>query len=163
MSEELIKPCILIFGKMKKIKIISGIIWAFMSLILIIVLFLGFNNLSGSAAKLPFMKINPNFTGGEIAQKLISENCTIDIRRPVFDGLLGERKSGFVQIDWRGNIPGVIVDTIDYNSDKNPDFIIRIDRADSKTTLAALNNKVRNVIISTRTSYGWAVRVKLVR
>ena len=52
------------------------------------------------------MKINPNYTGGEVAKQLISEDCTLDIRKPVFDGLFKESKNGFVQIDWRGNIAG---------------------------------------------------------
>ena len=29
------------------------------------------------------MKINPNFSGGEVAKQLISHACTLDIRKPV--------------------------------------------------------------------------------
>jgi hypothetical protein len=148
---------------MKKIKIIAGIIWAFLCLILIIILFPGLNSFSTSTAKLPFMKINPNYSGGEVARQLIEASCTLDIRKPVFDGLIKERNRGFVQIDWRGNIPDKIVDTIDYDLDKIPDFCIFIDRNQSKTVLDPINKKVRDVIISTPTSYGWAVRVELIK
>jgi hypothetical protein len=148
---------------MKKIKIIAGITWAFICLIIIIVLFPGLGSLSSSFAKLPFMKINPNYTGGETAKSLIMDNCTIDIRTPVFDGLFGERQKGFVQIDWRGNIPEEINDTIDYNSDTSNDFAIHINSKNSETELEAFNDKVRNVEISTPTSYGWAVRVNLIK
>lgn len=148
---------------MKKIKIIAGITWAFICLILIIILFPGLNSFSSSAAKLPFMKINPNYTGGEVAKQLIEAGCTLDIRKPVFDGLIKERKRGFVQLDWRGNIPDEIVDSIDYDLDKIPDFRIKIDRINSKTSLEPLNSKVKAVAISTPTSYGWAVRVELVK
>jgi hypothetical protein len=146
---------------MKKIKIITGIAWAFICLILIIVLFPGLNSFSSSLAKLPFMKINPNYTGGEVAQSLVMDNCTIDIRRPVFDGLFGERQKGFVQIDWRGEMPEEIIDTIDFDFDNNKDFAISINSKSSETILLPFNNKIRDIEISTPTSYGWSVRVNL--
>jgi len=134
-----------------------------MCLILIIILFPGLNTFSDSAAKLPFMKINPNYTGGEVVQEMVTAGCTLDIRKPVFDGLFRERNKGFVQIDWRGNISDKIADTIDYNLDKIPDFMITIDRINSKTSLNPLSSKVMDVAISTPTSYGWAVRVELIK
>ena len=146
---------------MKKIKVIAGITWAFIGLILILILFPGLNNFSSLTARLPFMKINPNYTGGELAQRMITGSCTIDVRRPVFDGLFRERNLGFVQIDWRGRIPDKIMDTIDYNSDKIPDFRIMIDRTGNTTSIDPLNDKVKDVSLSTPTSYGWAARVRL--
>jgi hypothetical protein len=146
---------------MKKIKLISGIAWAFAALILIIVLFPGLNNFSASAARLPFMKINPNYTGGEIASRFISEGCTLSVRKPVFDGLIGERKNGFVQVDWRGAVPDKINDTVDYNLDGSPDFCILINRKEFITDLVPFNPLVKKVETSTKTSYGWAVRVGL--
>lgn len=148
---------------MKKVKIIAGITWAFICLILIIILFPGLNSFSASAAKLPFMKINPNYSGGEVAQQLIATGCTLDIRKPVFDGLIKKRNKGFVQLDWRGNVPDKIVDTIDYDLDNKPDFCIFVYRDQSKTVLDPINSKVRDIIISTPTSYGWAVRVELIK
>lgn len=146
---------------MKKVKMIAGIFWAFLCLVLILILFPGLNSFSGSAAKLPFMKINPNYSGGEIARQIVSDNYTIDIRKPVFDGLIKEKKSGFVQIDWHGNIPDVIIDTIDYDLDNNVDFRIMIMKKPGKTGIISFNSKVGPVLISTSTSYGWAIRVKV--
>lgn len=148
---------------MKRLKIIAGIGWAFLGLILIIILFPGLNSFSVSVSKLPFMKLNPRFTGGEIANQMITESCTLDIRKPVFNGFLKERNSGFVQLDWRGTIPEKIKDSIDYDHDGRKDFCILVDRKDSKTELQSFNNKVKSVIISTPTSYGWAVRVELTK
>jgi hypothetical protein len=144
---------------MKKLKIIAGITWSFVCLILIIILFPGLNRLSSLAADLPFMKINPNYSGGVVAQRLINEGCTLDIRKPVFDGLFRERNLGFVQIDWRGKLPDKIRDTIDYNYDGIPDFLIMIDRVSNVTSLDPKTSKVKKVTISTPTSYGWAARV----
>lgn len=146
---------------MKKLRITAGITWSFICLILIIILFPGLSSFSSLTANLPFMKINPNYSGGVVAHRLISEGCTLDIRKPVFDGLFRERDLGFVQIDWRGRIPDKIRDTIDYNSDGIPDFLIMIDRVGNITSLEPLSNKVKKVSISTLTSYGWAVRVGL--
>jgi hypothetical protein len=146
---------------MKKIKIIAGITWAFAGLILILVLFPGLNSFSASASRLPFMKINPNYTGGEIARQIVSDGCTLDIRKPVFDGLIGKRKNGFVQLDWRGKVPETINDTIDYNNDGHSDFLVIINRKESKTELASYNPLVKKLGVSAQTSYGWAIRVEL--
>jgi hypothetical protein len=146
---------------MKKVKIIAGIIWAILCLFLIIILFPGLNNFSTAASKLPFMKINPRYSGGEVADQIITPGCTLVIRKPVFNGLFKERKNGFVQLDWRGNIPDEIKDTIDYDLDKIPDFGIAIDRINQKTSLYPMNSNVKDVSISTSTSYGWSVRVRL--
>ena len=148
---------------MKKAKIIAGISWAFICLILIIILFPGLNSFSLSVSKLPFMKLNPRYTGGEIADQVISKSCTLDIRKPVFNGFLKERNSGFVQLDWHGNIPEIIKDSIDYNHDGIKDFRVLIDRKNSKTVLEPIDRKVKDVLISTPTSYGWAIRVGLIK
>jgi hypothetical protein len=148
---------------MKKIKIIAGISWAFLGLILIIILFPGLNSFSVSVSKLPFMKLNPRYTGGEISNQIIAESCTLDVRRPVFNGFLKESNSGFVQLDWHGTLPEMIKDSIDYDHDGNMDFCIFINRKDSKTELSPMNGKVKGVVISTPTSYGWAVRIGLIK
>lgn len=148
---------------MKKMKIIAGISWAFFGLIMILILFPGLNMFSVSVSKLPFMKLNPRYTGGEIANQIITASCTLDIRKPVFNGFLKERNTGFVQLDWHGTIPELIKDSIDYDHDGNKDFCILIERKDSKTVVDPFNKKVKGVLISTPTSYGWAARVRLIK
>ncbi|MGA1977761.1 MAG: hypothetical protein ABSG89_07880 [Bacteroidales bacterium] len=146
---------------MKKIKITAGIIWAIAGLVLIINLFPGLNNFSTGLSGLPFMKINPRFSGGEVASEKISVGCTLIVRKPVFNGLFRERNRGFVQVEWHGNLPEIIRDTIVYNSDKKTDFIISINTADAKSSLQSPDPGVRGVGSSTRTSYGWAARVNV--
>jgi len=146
---------------MKKVKIIAGICWAFAGLILIIILFPGLNAFSVSVSKLSFMKLNPRYTGGEISRQIISENCTLDIRKPVFNGFLKESNSGFVQMDWRGTLPERFKDSIDYDNDGKKDFCISVNRTESKSDLVGFNDKVKKILISTPTSYGWAARVGL--
>ena len=148
---------------MKKVKIIAGISWAFLCLILILILFPGLNSFSGSVSKLPFMKINPRYSGGEVVSHKVADRCTLDVRRPVFNGLLKERNSGFIQLDWRGDVPEIINDSIDYNGDGKKDFCILVNRKEFKTDLESFNPKVKGVVISTPTSYGWSVRVGLLK
>jgi hypothetical protein len=148
---------------MKRVKIIAGISWAFLGLIVIIVLFPGLNSFSVSVSNLPFMKINPRYTGGEVLRQVTFENCTLDIRKPVFNGLFKNSKTGFVQMDWHGVVPTTIKDTIDYDGDGEKDFYISVNRKESNTSFKAFNSNVKNVIISTPTSYGWAVRVGLLK
>lgn len=148
---------------MKRIKIIAGVTWAFLGLFLIIILFPGLNSLSGTVARLPFMKLNPIYTGGDVASQIRVESCTLNIRKPVFNGFLKERTSGFVQLDWHGIIPETIKDSIDYDRDGIKDFTILVDRKNAKTKVEPTNRKVSKVIISTPTSYGWAVRVRILK
>jgi len=76
---------------------------------------------------------------------------------------LKERNSGFVQLDWHGTIPDIIKDSIDYDYDGKKDFYVLIDRKNSKTVLEPIDRKVKDVLISTPTSYGWAIRVGLIK
>ena len=148
---------------MKKLKLISGVLWAVLCLFIVLALFPGLNTISGSFARLPFMKINPNYTGGEIARHITAANYSKDIRKPVFDGLAGERRKGFVQVDWRGEIPEILSDTIDYDLDNKPDFRIHISKSQAITEIEPVSSKVGKVLVSTPTSYGWVVRVEVLK
>jgi hypothetical protein len=146
---------------MKNMKKIAGIIWAFLGLILIIILFPQLNGFSKSLAGMPFMKINQNYTGGAVAFKEITPACTLVVHKPVFSGLVRERKEGFVQVDWKGKIPEQISDTIDYDRDGKTDFYVNIDTRKNAVKLTPVGKNVRKVNVSTPTSYGWTVRVNL--
>lgn len=146
---------------MKKIKLLSGIIWALLCLVLVLALFPQMNALSGSFARLPFMKINPRYSGGEVVDHIVRHNYTIDIRKPVFNGLIGEKRNGFVQVDWRGQIPDVLDDTIDYDLDTRADFRIHISGSKQVTEIESFNSKVGKVLVSTPASFGHIVRVEV--
>ena len=148
---------------MKTIKIIAGITWAFVCLIIIIVLFPSLNPLANATSKLSFMKINPNYSGGEIVREIEKDNYSLNIHRPVFDRLIGEGKTGFVQVDWRGQLPGIVNDTIDFDNDGKNDFVVQIDTCNAQGVITALNPKVGKLHVSTPTSYGWAIRVGLTK
>ena len=148
---------------MKKAKIIAGIVWAILCLLLIVALFPGLDSFSRSVSELSFMQIHPRYSGGEVAFRVVMENCTLEVRQPVFRGLVGNRKTGFVQIDRRGDIPELINDSIDYNQDGIMDFNVVIDTKSAETSINKFSDKVGNPVISTPVSYGWSVRVGLIR
>ena len=146
---------------MNKIKIIAGTAWAILCLLLVLALFPGLLSFAGSFSRLPFMKLNPNYSGGEVVCRKEGKDHIVEIRKPVFDGLTGERKTGFIQVDWRGTLPPEIRDTIDYDADGHPDFCVCINTVTAKTETVSLNMKTGEALVSTATSYGWAVRVKV--
>jgi hypothetical protein len=148
---------------MKTLKIILGILWAYVCLIIVVAMFPGLNSLSQATSRLPFMQINPNYTGGEIVKEFEQNGYSISIHRPVFDGLIGERKKGFVQIDWRGKVPHRLADSIDYNLDNQFDLVVSIDTLTSNVEFKPFNEQVTGINYSTRTSYGWAVRFALAK
>jgi|WetSurMetagenome_2_1015567.scaffolds.fasta_scaffold00762_9 hypothetical protein len=146
---------------MNKIKTTAGITWAFLGLILMIILFPGLSGFSKSFGTLPFMKINPRYSGGEVAFTQSAGACTLAVHKPVFNGLVRDRNTGFVQVDWRGKIPDQIRDTIDYDNDNVPDFVIAVDTKKPASDCCPLSGRVTGLGISSRTSFGWAARINL--
>ncbi|HVN57437.1 MAG TPA: hypothetical protein VMT63_03990 [Bacteroidales bacterium] len=146
---------------MKKVKVILGISWAFIGLVVIIIMFPGSGVFSEKLAGMSFMKINPRLTGGDVAYKTTMQACTLVVHKPVFDGLFGDRKSGFVQVDWRGKVAEKISDTIDFDHDMKPDFFVMINTKNDSVIFTPFNRKVKGIAISTSTSYGWTIRTGL--
>lgn len=141
----------------------AGIIWALVCLVIMIVFFPGMGGFSKSFAALPFMKINPRFNGGEIAFTETQPACTLVVHKPVYDGFFGDRKKGFVQVDWKGELPPVISDTIDYDKNGTPDFFVNIDVKSNIAKIVSASENVDSFGVSTPASFGWILRVNLKR
>jgi hypothetical protein len=148
---------------MSKIKGILGYIWAFPALFIVIAAFVGNNYLSEKLAAATGITVSPWFTGGEIVSTIDHGTYKTYIHRPVFDALIGERKEGFIQLNWEplAGLPPVIRETIDYNDDNREDFLVTLDTITGDTTLAACNTTVLSIAKSYRLKKGWAVRVLL--
>jgi hypothetical protein len=148
---------------MKKLLEILGFIWAVVCLLIILIMFPGLDGFSKKMAKLPFMKINPAYSGGDVLKSVEYARYTVYIHEPVFAALTGESKKGFVQLDWnwKDSIPVQVTDTIDFDMDNAPDFIIGIDPLTEKLTLVSLRDAVGGIDASTKTKNGWLVRVGL--
>lgn len=72
----------------KKLRI--GYIWVIICVLLIPASFMGNMYFSKQLVKLPFMRVNPVFTGGDISKTFEDNGLTISIYKPVFESLIGE-------------------------------------------------------------------------
>lgn len=148
---------------MKKLLIIIAYIWAFACVLLIPLTFMGNANFAKQLAKLPFMKINPVFSGGEVARSFENNGLKVVIYKPVFAALIGESKSGFVQIKFSDDnqLPKLISQEIDYNNDGKTDFNININTVTGETKLEPLNGNVKSMAVSAKVKMDWIIRINI--
>ena len=149
----------------KEIVMKSGIgyIWAIICLLLIPASFMGNMYFSKQLAKLPFMKVNPVFTGGVISKTIEDNSLTVSVYKPVFEALIGESSNGFVQVRFsdKDKLPLIIDRKIDYNNDGKEDFRLIINTQTGDTKIESLNNHVDGIKVSSRVKTDWIVRVNL--
>jgi hypothetical protein len=124
-------------------------------------LFGGMGVWSDEFARLPFMRNHPRYSGGEIVNSLQGADATWTIHRPVFDGLVGERTDGFVQIDVisRG---AEVSERLDLDGDAVPDATLLLSN-DAGPRLSGFSAPVTGIQTWGRTEDGWIVRIGLRR
>jgi hypothetical protein len=148
---------------MRKAKKIIGYTVAWLSVPIVLATFIGMNFWAQQLASSTGVKVSPWFTGGE-EQRIIAHNdYQTVIHRPVFDGLLWEKKEGFIQINWRpiSALPPKIVEEIDSSGDGRPDFKIELEPARLQATLTPYNSSVLKLAGIYRLKDSTAVRVAL--
>lgn len=148
---------------MKKLIPIFAYTWAFFCVLLIPITFVGNYQFASLLAKMPFMKVNPVFTGGEIDRTIEKDSLKIIINKPVFEALIGKSSKGFVQIKFSGNnqLPNIIKQEIDFNNDGSSDFILNINTISNITKLEPLSKNIKGLIISSKVKKDWIVRVRI--
>ena len=148
---------------MKTLKGILGYIWAFLTVFIVLATFVGNDYFSGKLASATGITISPWFSGGEIVRTIDHGAYTTYIHRPVFDALIGERREGFIQLNWEphAGLPLKIQEKIDYDNDRKEDFIITLNTQTGDATLTAQSPTVLSVERSYKLKKGWAVRVIL--
>jgi hypothetical protein len=148
---------------MKKLVIIPAYIWAFICMLILPVTFIGNDYFAQKMSLLPFMKVNPIYTGGDIYRSYKQDSITITINKPVFEALIGSSSKGFVQVKFSGvkKLPAFIRSTIDYNNDNKPDFNLDINTLTGNTKMEALSKQVSELEVSSRVNDYWIVRVKV--
>ena len=151
---------------MKTVKMILGITWALAALLIVLATFFGNDLFSRKLVATTGITVSPWFSGGPVIKTVDRDGYTILIHRPVFDALIGERKSGFVQVDWKPDsvvawflvvndgtagtksaafpagldriLPRQVVDTITLDGEV-PDIQLTVDPAAAAESLKALN------------------------
>jgi len=148
---------------MKKLKGMLGYIWAFLTVIIVLATFMGNDYFSEQLASATGITISPWFSGGEIVKTLDHGTYKTYIHRPVFDALIGEKRKGFIQLNWEpyAGLPPVVQETIDYNGDNRADFLITLNTKTGDASLTAHSPTVLFIERSYGLKKGWAVRVHL--
>jgi hypothetical protein len=139
--------------------------WALLAVPLVLVTFMGMPSLAGKLVAVTGLHVHPMYTGGEVAQTLDHPQYKTIVHRPVFDGLIGQRQTGFVQIRWEpaadANLPDSIDEQIDFDQDGKADLRIQLDTATDKARLEALDKRVVSVQEVIRVGKGRIVRIDL--
>ena len=150
---------------MKKFKSLLGYVWAAAAFLIVLATFYGNNYFSRLLASATGITVSPWYSGGEIMKTVDHGNYKTFIHRPVFDCLTGQKKEGFIQINWSpaGGLPPVMKEGIDYDGDGREDFIVVLTTASGDAALASAAPNVRGIEKSYSLRNGWAVRVLLKR
>ena len=149
---------------MNRLKSILGHTWAILALPIMLATFMGLDYWAKSLAKITDVKISPWFSGGEIIRTLVHENYKTILHRPVFDGLFGERKEGFVQVNWvplGENLPPVINEEIDIDGDGTNDFHIQFNTLTNRAYLTDHSDRIIGIEEVYSLGKDRAVRVQL--
>jgi hypothetical protein len=148
---------------MKTLRTIPAYLWAVICVLLIPAAFIGNNSFAKQLAKLPFMKINPIYSGGEIARVTGDSALKITIYKPVFEALIGESSEGFVQVKFEGDslLPEFIQKELDFDNDGVQDFKLAINTKTNNTQFDAFNKDLIDLGISTKVKDYWIVRVEV--
>lgn len=143
---------------MKKIIAFLSYLWAGLSIVLLLSAFVNMNSYQLLLMKLPFMRVDPIYSGGEVAFCNVNNGDTLQIHEPVFSALFGESKKGFVQINIISDKVSAS-DTIDYNNDGVNDFILI--RNNGQFSAESCNNEPYYINDKTAIDNGWLVRIGL--
>jgi len=123
---------------MAKIKSILGTMVAVLSTLIMLAVIPGIMFLAEPLIAVTGLTISPKYSGGEVVQTIDHDAYQTQVHRMVFDDvLIGERKEGFIQVDWtpRDALPARIDEEIDADGDGQADFRVEVDTANEETTL----------------------------
>jgi hypothetical protein len=130
---------------MSRIKTIPTYAWAFLAGPIVLVTFMGMEPLASLFVMVTGLRVHPIYAGGEVTQVINHGDYQTFIHRPVFDGLIHERDTGFVQIEWQpkdANLPERLDEQIDFDQDGKTDFRVQLSTSTNATTLEPLDSRV---------------------
>jgi len=137
---------------MSRVKAYLAYSWAFLAAPLVLVTFLGMAPLAGKLVAFTGLHVHPIYTGGEVARTIDPNHnhgpYQTEIYRPVFDGLVGQRSHGFIQIKWTpkdANLPERIEEQIDYDVDGTSEFLIRLNTKTNDADLETSDSRVLSI------------------
>jgi hypothetical protein len=103
------------------------------------------------------------YSGGEVVRTVAHGTYRTQVHRMVFDALIGETKTGFIQVGWAPpeGLPAEIDEEIDANGDGQADFRVSVDTTNKTSTLEGYAPWVLEMEGTYRLKTELAVRVRL--
>ena len=123
---------------MAKLKPVLGYTMAVFSCLISVAILPAIMFLSEPLIAVTGLTLAPNYSGGEVVQTIDHGAYQTSVHRMVFDDtLIGERKKGFIQVDWGPleGLPARIDEEVDADGDGQADFSVQVDTANRETAL----------------------------
>ena len=134
---------------MSRVKAYLAYSWAFLAAPLVLVTFMGMDSLAGKLVAVTGLRVHPIYTGGEVARTIDHGQYETWVHHPVFDGLVGPRSHGFIQIQWRPKdanlLPERLKEQIDLDTDGTSRFLIRLNTKTNGADLEASGSRVLSI------------------
>ncbi len=148
---------------MAGIKRVLGYTWAVFAILIVAATFMGNNYFSRKLASAAGVTVSPRITGGEVVQVNDRGTYRALVHRPVFDGLTGDRATGFIQINFEGagRLPPVIEERVDIGGKRPVRLMVRLDTRAGEATAQDYSGSPLPVGHVYRLPSGFAVRVLL--
>jgi hypothetical protein len=123
--------------------------WAILATPLVLATFVGNPFFAGALAESVGVTINPRITGGPPMTETQEDGYRTLTRQPVFAGLLGQRATGFIQIEWLPqeghDLPATVETAVDYDGDGAVDFVATMRTRENTATLVSQNEAVLGI------------------
>lgn len=152
---------------LKKALAVLAYTWGVLCIIIVFITFVGGDTLARLSTRLPFMKVDPVYTGGAIVNTYTADSLLIQVHEPVFSALIGKAKTGFIQLEFHpdtlvtATLPRDFTQSIDYDLDGVSDFLVHVNTPSTEATLTACPSKCLSINTSARVKDYWVVRVAL--
>ena len=130
---------------MSQIKAFLGYVGAFAAGPIVLAAIFGMPFFASQLVGITGLHVHPRYTGGEVAQTIDHERYQTLVHRPIFDGLIGQRSTGFVQIRWQpkeANLPEAIDEPVDFDADGKADFRVQLNTRTDAVALEPLSHHI---------------------
>ncbi len=128
--------------KANRLTSVFGIAWAAAAIPLVLFGFMGMDAGAGKLVRATGISVSPWFTGGDSLRSEDHGAWRAVIHRPVTRGLLGERRDGFVQVDWKpapgAALPQEIEQSVDLDGEGTPDVRVLLDTVRNRAEVRPL-------------------------
>jgi hypothetical protein len=151
-----------------RLKAALGTAWAVLAIPIILTTFIGMNGLAPRLVASTGLTINPRYTGGKVVRIIDRGAFRTRIHQPVFAALIGQGRTGFVQVDFvradsSGALPATIDESVDFDGDGSTDFRVIAVTESGSANITGMNPRVLGRSEVIRLDDGLAVRAALGR